>query len=136
VRIQAAGAVLWRPAGRGVEVALVHRPKYGDWSLPKGKLGDGETPFEAARREVAEETGQDARAGPELGEVRYPVRTRDGAPAEKVVRYWAMEAVGGTFEPTREVDAVRWLPPEEAAGVLTYQRDREILARFVAWSGG
>jgi 8-oxo-dGTP pyrophosphatase MutT (NUDIX family) len=130
LRIEAAGAVLYRAAGDGIEVALVHRPKYDDWSLPKGKLRDGEPALDGALREVAEETGQAARPTRALGEVRYPVRGRDGGRAEKVVRFWAMEARGGTFEPTAEVDALRWLSPAEAAEALTYAREREVLDRF------
>jgi 8-oxo-dGTP pyrophosphatase MutT (NUDIX family) len=135
VRIEAAGAVLWRRAGDGIEIAVVHRPKHGDWSLPKGKLDAREAPLDAARREVGEETGQGTRPGAELGQVSYPFRTGDGSSAEKVVRYWAMEATGGTFTPTSEVDALRWLPPDEARALLTYERDRHVLARFLAhWS--
>jgi 8-oxo-dGTP pyrophosphatase MutT (NUDIX family) len=114
-----------------VEVAVIHRPKYDDWSLPKGKLDPGEGSLEAACREVAEETGYGTRPGAELGTVRYPVRTEAG-PTAKVVRYWAMEALGGSFAPTAEVDELRWLAPHAALELLTYARDRDVLRRFLA----
>lgn len=124
--IRAAGGVLWRAAaGGGVEVAVIGRPRYGDWSLPKGKLNPGEAALAGALREVEEETGQRAWAGAYLGEVRYPT-----ARGEKVVEYWALEALGGAFVPGDEVDEVRWLPPEQAARALTHDRDREVLERF------
>ena len=146
--VLAAGAVLWRPSapasasiplggrrgvagGAAVEVAVIHRPKYDDWSLPKGKLDPGEHPLDAAVREVREETGQRARVGRDLGEVRYPVRRR-GEARTKVVRYWAMEARGGTFTPGAEVDELRWLTPDAAAALLTHDRDRALLRRFTA----
>jgi 8-oxo-dGTP pyrophosphatase MutT (NUDIX family)/phosphohistidine phosphatase SixA len=134
--IRAGGGVVWRPAadadqdGR-VEVALVHRPRYDDWSLPKGKLIPGETVFDGAVREVLEETGHRVRLGRSLGEVRYQKRS-DGLLREKVVRYWAMQAVGGGFTPSREVDELRWLPPEEARLLATRSSDQEVLDRFSA----
>src|SRR4051812_43456031 len=90
--IAAAGAVLWRRRGEGAEVALVHRPRYDDWSLPKGKLDPGETLPETAVREIEEETGFRAVLGRRLRTVRYPVGGE-----EKVVDYWAAEAVSGEF---------------------------------------
>ncbi|MFC8511049.1 NUDIX hydrolase [Streptomyces sp. NPDC057411] len=122
--ILAAGCVLWRPAasGRGVEIALVHRPKYGDWSHPKGKLKRGETARECALREVHEETGHTCELGRPLPTVHYPV---NGQPKE--VSYWAARALGGTFTPNREVDALAWLPPAAARARLTQPRDRELL---------
>ena len=123
--VLAAGAVLWRPTARGVEVAVVHRPKYDDWSFPKGKVDPGETlPFTAVR-EVAEETGQSARLGAILGDVRYTVLE-----GRKLVRYWAAQAGGGDFAPSSEVDELRWLDPADAADVLSYQHDVELLTRF------
>jgi len=113
-------------------VAVVHRPRYDDWSLPKGKVDDGETVLEAAVREVLEETGQRARPGRPLGEVRYRVAGRDGRERDKVVHYWAMQAEGGDFVPNEEVDALRWLPPQEAAPLLSRDQDRDLLARFLA----
>jgi 8-oxo-dGTP diphosphatase len=108
-----------------VEIALVHRPKYDDWSIPKGKLDSGEHPLAAAVREVWEETGFDSRVGPSLGEIRY---LKDGVP--KRVRYWCLETCGGGFEPTDEVDKVMWLPPREAQQHLDPDRDREVAVRF------
>jgi 8-oxo-dGTP diphosphatase len=123
--VLAAGAVLWRPGTHGVEVALVHRPAYDDWSFPKGKLdGDETMPF-AAVREVAEETGQAARLGPLVGDVRYAV-----AEGGKLVRYWAAEARGGEFVPGRETDELLWLHPAAAAERLSYAHDVRILSRF------
>lgn len=125
-RIEAAGGVLWRTTSTrlGVEIALVHRPAHGDWSLPKGKLQPGEHPILGALREVAEETGDAAVVGPHLGATRY---SKAGVP--KRVRYWAMESVGGTFETGAEVDDLVWLPPD-AARVLARDRDRVVIDRF------
>jgi 8-oxo-dGTP pyrophosphatase MutT (NUDIX family)/phosphohistidine phosphatase SixA len=125
--IEAAGGVLWRPAagGLGVEIALVHRPKYDDWSIPKGKLLPDEHALVGALREVAEETGFIGRPGRALGETRY---LKDGSP--KRVRYWAVEAVGGGFSVNAEVDQMMWLPPREAALHLSPDRDRQIAQEF------
>jgi len=124
--IEAAGGVVWRrsPATGQIEVLVVHRPKYDDWSLPKGKLEAGETHEAGAVREVEEETGLVVALGPELAATSY----RDSQDRPKVVRYWAMEAVGGQFAPNREVDAVRWARVGEAARLLSYDRDRDVLA--------
>lgn len=121
--IRAAGAVLWRRGPAGIEVAVVHRPRYNDWSLPKGKLAEGETEAEAALREVAEETGYRGRLGPGLGQVAY-----ETANGPKTVRYWALEATEGAFTPNGEVDQLRWVPRDEAAHLLTYQRDAEVVS--------
>src|SRR5207249_1211256 len=118
-------AVLWRPGSSGVELALVHRPKYDDWSFPKGKLDAGETMPFAAVREIAEETGQTARLGPLLGDVRYSVP--EGG---KLVRYWAAEALGGDFTPGSETDELRWMDASKAAELLSYPHDVDILERF------
>lgn len=125
--VEAAGGVLWRPApgGVGVEVALVHRPKYDDWSVPKGKLLTDEHALVGALREVAEETGFTGRPGRSLGEAKY---LKDGAP--KRVRYWAIEATAGEFVVNAEVDQVMWLPPREAALHLNPDRDRPIVEAF------
>jgi 8-oxo-dGTP diphosphatase len=104
-------------------VLLVHRPKYGDWTLPKGKLDPGEAFEDAALREVEEETGLRCELGEELGSTTY--HDRHGRP--KLVRYWEMTPVGGEFEPNDEVDEVRWATPEEARELLTYERDREVV---------
>jgi 8-oxo-dGTP diphosphatase len=107
-------------------VAVIYRPKYGDWTLPKGKLEPGETEEEAAVREVEEETGYTGELGDELGMVSYT--DRHGRP--KTVRYWRMKVTGGEFQPNREVSELLWLAPETAAGHLSFERDREILARL------
>jgi 8-oxo-dGTP diphosphatase len=119
--VKAAGGVLLRPGG---EVALVHRPKYDDWTLPKGKLDAGETFEQAALREVEEETGLRARLLRELPSTEY----HDANGRRKLVRYWEMEPLEGEFTPSHEVDELRWLPPDDAAALLTYDRDREVLA--------
>lgn len=126
--IEAAGGVLWRPAnGRfDTEIALVHRPRQDDWSLPKGKLRDGEHALLGALREVVEETGYWAAAGLPLGGTRY---RKDGVP--KRVRYWALRARQGSFEPNKEVDDLVWLPPD-AASRLARGRDRPIIDAFRA----
>jgi 8-oxo-dGTP pyrophosphatase MutT (NUDIX family) len=121
--VKASGGVVWRRGPDGVEVALVHRPRYDDWSLPKGKLDDGERWEDAALREVEEETGLRARLGEELPPTAY----RDNKGREKVVRYWLMEATDGEFTPSDEVDELRWLAPAEAVRLLSYERDRELL---------
>lgn len=122
--VQAAGCVLWRrsPVDGRLEVCLVHRPKYDDWSHPKGKLKRGEEPLAAALREVEEETGYRATVGAELSTLRYMV---GGRPKE--VRYWAAEAGPGTFVPTTEVDRIVWLRPDAARRRLTQVRDRELV---------
>ena len=124
--VHAAGAVLWRD-GDPPRVAVVHRDRYDDWSLPKGKLDPGETVPACAAREIAEETGYRAVLGRHLAQVRYPI---DGA--EKVVDYYAARAAGGEFAVNHEVGELRWLPVPQAAELLTYQADREVLAGFAA----
>lgn len=132
-RIDAAGAVVWRPdpddrTGRTLQIALVHRPRYDDWSLPKGKLEPGEGTRAAAVREVAEETGFPVVLGRRLGQVHYPV-TRPRR-ATKFVDYYAAMALAGRFTPNDEVDALRWCPPEEATRRLSYPHDAGIVAAF------
>jgi 8-oxo-(d)GTP phosphatase len=131
--IQAAGGVVWRLTegedGAKVEVAIIHRPRYDDWSIPKGKLAPGETALEGALREVHEETGYRVQPGRPLGEVRYLKKSGGGA-REKVVHYWAMRAIGGGFSPGPEVDEMRWLPLDEAHELVTRATDREVLERF------
>ncbi len=122
-QVKAAGGVVWRRGPQGIEVALVHRPRYRDWSFPKGKLDPGETWEAAALREVEEETGMRCRLGHELPHMAYA----DAKGRAKVVRYWLMEPAGGTFAPNDEVDELRWLPAAEARAQLTYERDRELL---------
>lgn len=129
--IRAAGGVLYRDDPEdGLQIALIHRPRYDDWTLPKGKLSPGETEVEGAVREVYEETGYRTRVGRDLGEIRYMKKTGDDV-RPKVVHYWVMEATGGGFGPTREVDELRWIEPEAAPEIVTYDRDREVLARFL-----
>ncbi len=129
--IRAAGGVVWRIADDGVtvEIAIIHRPRYDDWSIPKGKLSSGESEIEGAIREVFEETGFRVHLGRPLGEVRYMKRS-GGTTRPKVVRYWAMQADAGSFSPTREVDELRWVPLDGAAELLTHDHDRELLERF------
>ena len=120
--VKASGGVVRRAGEDGVEIAIVHRPQYDDWSLPKGKLDPGETWEEAALREVEEEIGLRCTLGEELPHVEYA----DRKGREKVVRYWLMEVEGGEFAPNDEVDELRWLEPAEAAALLTYPRDAEL----------
>ena len=123
--VEAAGGVVWRRSDSGeLEVMLVHRPRYDDWTVPKGKLEPHEDHAAAALREVEEETGLRCTLGPELMSTSY--RDRRGRP--KHVRYWAMTPGGGTFTPTDEVDEVRWLGVAAAQALLTYERDLPVLA--------
>jgi 8-oxo-dGTP pyrophosphatase MutT (NUDIX family) len=125
VEIEAAGGVIVRERkGGGKEVAVVHRPKYDDWSLPKGKLHPDEDWRDAALREVAEETGLRCNAVAELTPSRY----LGPKGRSKHVRWWLMRPLGGEFEPSEEVDELRWIPLERAADVLDYEQDRELVA--------
>ena len=121
----AAGCVLWRrsPTSGAVQVALVYRPKWADWTHPKGKLERGERARDAAVREVWEETGMTCELGPELPAARYV----DQRGRRKHVRYWAAEAVGGAFAPNQEVSRLEWLAPAEAGERLTYRRDAALV---------
>ncbi|NEB03938.1 NUDIX hydrolase [Streptomyces sp. SID13726] len=122
--VQAAGCVLWRrsPIDGELEICLVHRPKYDDWSHPKGKLKRGEDHLTGALREVEEETGYRALPGAPLSTAKYYA---NGRPKE--VRYWAAEASTGTFTPNDEVDRILWLPPTAARNRLTQPRDRTLV---------
>lgn len=124
--IEAGGGVLWRDTGGALEFALIHRPKYDDWSLPKGKLDAGESHAEAAIREVHEETGYTAELGVALGQVGYLHKGR-----HKRVLYWGMRALDGGFEPNAEVDQLRWVGYTSARALLSYEHDRDLLDRFV-----
>ncbi len=123
--VRAAGGVVVREPD---EVLLVHRPAYGDWTLPKGKVETGESDEECAVREVEEETGLRCALGRELASSAYT----DGKGRPKQVRYWLMEVVGGELRFDFEVDDARWLAEAEAAELLTYERDREILREALA----
>ncbi|BBX72787.1 8-oxo-dGTP diphosphatase [Mycobacterium shinjukuense] len=131
----AAGAVLWRRgkansaktanSANTVEVALIHRPRYNDWSLPKGKVNPGETAPAGAVREVFEETGHHAYLGRRLAMISYPIEQ-----GVKKVHYWAARATGGEFVPGTEVDDLVWLPVADAVRRLDYPPDRKVLRRF------
>jgi 8-oxo-(d)GTP phosphatase len=121
--VRAAGGVVRRVGPNGVEVLLVHRPRYDDWTFPKGKAHQGESDEETALREVEEESGIRAGLGVELPSSRY----RDSRGRDKVVRYWTMQPESGSFEPHGEVDAIEWLPVAEAESLLSYDRDVEVL---------
>jgi 8-oxo-dGTP diphosphatase len=126
-KVLAAGGVVIRDG----KVAVVHRPKYDDWSFPKGKLSSGESFEEAALREVEEETGLRCELGRELPSTRY----RDAKGRPKLVRYWEMTPRGGEFTPNREVDELRWPSLAEAERMLSYEHDRELLRAVSAESG-
>jgi 8-oxo-dGTP diphosphatase len=128
--VYAAGAVLWRPGGAdpaapSLEVAVIHRPRYDDWSLPKGKVDRGETAPVAAVREVFEETGHHAVLGRRLDKVSYPVEQ-----GVKKVHYWAARDTGGDFTSGSEVDELVWLPVADAKDRLSYPHDRKMLRHF------
>jgi 8-oxo-dGTP pyrophosphatase MutT (NUDIX family)/phosphohistidine phosphatase SixA len=120
----AAGAVVWQRSPTGdVEVAVVHRPRYDDWSLPKGKPHAGELLPVTAVREVAEETGHTATLGAKLGNTHYQVTA-----GEKVAHYWVARPDGGIFHPSKEVDELRWVPLAKAITLLSHAHDRNLLA--------
>jgi 8-oxo-dGTP diphosphatase len=127
--IRSAGGVVWHPSGDGaVEVAVIHRNRYDDWSLPKGKLERGEHELAAAVREIREETGVTA-----IPQVRLPsTRYLTGEPdTEKSVEFWSMRELSpATFVTSDEVDELRWLSPHDAMALLTYAHDRGVVAAF------
>ncbi len=126
--VRAAGGIVLRGEVGDRSVALVHRPRYDDWSFPKGKLEDGEDEATAALREVEEETGLRCRLGPSVGAVTY----RDRRGRAKVVRYFQMDADGGRFAPNHEVDQLQWVPVADAVRLLSYAHDRRLLGRVIA----
>jgi 8-oxo-dGTP diphosphatase len=127
-QVRAAGGLVVRDRDGVVEVAAVHRPRYDDWSLPKGKLLSGEGWEAGALREVEEETGLRCELGEELAGASY----LDRKGRRKVVRYWLMRPLGGEFRPGDEVDALRWLEPGDAASTLTYEHDRRLAAELAS----
>ena len=123
--VLAAGGLLVRDDGR---VAVVHRPRYDDWSLPKGKLDAGESFEDGALREVWEETGVRARIREELAPVEYV----DRKGRDKLVRYWLMSVVDDPgFTPNDEVDELRWLTPDAALALVSYAHDKALLETLV-----
>jgi 8-oxo-dGTP diphosphatase len=125
--LRAAGGVLWRTGDGGrLETALVHRPKYDDWSLPKGKPEAGEHPVQTAVREVTEETGLSVVVGRRSVRTRYGIGLRDGRTASKQVDYWLM-AAAGDFVPNDEVDELRWLGLDDATALCSHDHDRAVL---------
>jgi 8-oxo-dGTP diphosphatase len=139
--VLAAGGVVWRAidvgaageaAADGIEVVLVHRDRYDDWSFPKGKLEKGESFEDAALREVAEETGLVCERGEEMPSTSY----LDSKGRQKLVRYWAMRVVGtAPWMPNHEIDGRRWVTLDEATEMLTYAHDRELVERLRAEFG-
>ncbi len=126
--VRAAGGVVWRPGLSGeVQVLVVHRPKYDDWTFPKGKCETDETAEACALREVEEETGYRCVLGPEL----VPTAYVDSKGRHKEVRYWVMTVDSGHFEPNDEVDDIRWLSVDQARAKLTYDRDRALADFFI-----
>lgn len=125
VEVRAAGGIIWRDRTH-LEVVLIHRPRYDDWSFPKGKCDPGESDEDCARREVAEETGLRCELGAELPPIRYV----DRHGRSKIVRYWAMQVLGTTATWDDEVDVLVWASPVRAARLLTYERDVAVLEAF------
>jgi len=121
--VRAAGGVPVRDGGDGLEVLVVHRPQYDDWSFPKGKCDPGEPDEACALREVEEETGLVCELEQELASTSY----RDTKGRPKVVRYWRLRVVGGALHFAHEVDAARWVSSAEAEALLSYSRDLDVL---------
>ncbi len=132
--VRAAGCLVWRlsppEASTGpVQILVIHRSRYDDWSFPKGKRNKGETDLECALREVKEETSVTGKLGSELETIHY----RDHKNRHKVVRYWLLQSDGSAaFVANDEVDRVRWLSPGEAVAVLSYGHDRKLVGQFLA----
>jgi 8-oxo-(d)GTP phosphatase len=125
--VLAAGGVLWRPGHResAAEVAVIHRPRYDDWSLPKGKVDPGETEPVTAVREVYEETGHHVQLGRRIASVSYPIEQRT-----KKVQYWSARSLDGSFAPNNEVDDLIWLSAAAAIKKVSYPYDRKVLRRW------
>ena len=125
--VHAAGGVLWRPGHHesAAEVAVIHRPRYDDWSLPKGKVDPGETEPVTAVREVLEETGHHVHLGRRITTVSYPIEQRT-----KKVQYWSARSLSGSFAPNNEVDDLVWLPVSAALKKVSYAYDRKVLRRW------
>jgi 8-oxo-dGTP pyrophosphatase MutT (NUDIX family) len=121
--VRAGGGAVWRRGSAGLEVVLVHRPHYDDWTLPKGKVDSGETDEDAARREVQEEASVEVELGSELPAVHYV--DHKGRP--KVARYWTMTVVSGTVAADNEIDRAEWFPWARARDLLSYERDHPVL---------
>jgi 8-oxo-dGTP diphosphatase len=124
--VRAAGGIVWRLGELGIEVVIVHRPKYSDWTFPKGKLDPGESDESAAHREVLEETGFECVLGRELPSVRY----RDAKARLKQVRYWEMTVASGEFGANDEVDELVWATVDGARKRLTHAHDIRVLEAF------
>lgn len=131
--IRAAGCVVYRNRPDGLEVLVVHRPRYDDWDLPKGKREPDESDLDCAIRETEEESGFRGVVEAELAADTYRVRGRD-----KVVRWFLMRCTGGSFRPNEEVDEIRWLPPADARSILSYGHARSLVdvVSAVAGDGG
>lgn len=126
--VPAAGAVLYRVEDGVPACAIVHRSRYDDWSLPKGKVDSGESLPTTAIREILEETGFESVLESLIGTTAYPLKES----TRKEVTYWSARSLGGRFAPNSEVDELRWLPVEEAKALVSYALDRKILTRFAS----
>lgn len=124
--VRAAGCVVYRRTEGTIEVLVVHRPSYDDWSFPKGKRDEGETDYECALRETLEETGFEVEPVGELSETSYKLASGKN----KKVRFWYSEVKGGKFVKNSEVDAIKWLDIESAREELSYDRDKDLLDEF------
>ncbi|HVA73139.1 MAG TPA: NUDIX hydrolase [Acidimicrobiales bacterium] len=130
--VRAAGGVVWRRDGASVQIVLVHRPRYDDWTLPKGKVDAGESYEQAALREVREEASILAEIGAELPSTTY----LDRSGKNKHVRYWAMTVVDGSPSGDNEVDVAEWVALDEARARLTYERDVAVVDALEGVLGG